>query len=151
MKSNAYSANKVTRYFFKNGNISIEEWYGTDDKIDSLKTYYKSGSLNEIYYYKKGMLNGLGYSFDKTGKKTTTWEFKKGRTIKRLNHTLSFDNLTEPAVKRLFDKLSELNKVILDNAENHEARLRRAQIRMELGNKVLALDDFLDLKINFIG
>ena len=45
--------------------------------LDSLKTYYKSGELDEDFHYKNGLFDGLSYKFNKKGEKKLTIDFER--------------------------------------------------------------------------
>ena len=58
--------NRVKRIFYRDSVLAVERWYGNDKKLDSLKTYYKSGELDEDFHYKNGLFDGLSYKFNNT-------------------------------------------------------------------------------------
>ena len=43
--------NVVIRHYYKDKVVSVEVWKGSDEKVDSLKTYYSNGKKNEIFYF----------------------------------------------------------------------------------------------------
>lgn len=133
---------EVKRTFYNDNILAFEGWYGDDKKLDSLKTYYKSGELNENFHYVNGLQDGLSYQFNKKGAKITTWEFKKNTLIERVDHTIQFNKKTEEKVKSYHQKLKEINKAINENSNSLKLRFQRASIRHYLGNFTLALNDF---------
>lgn len=134
------------KYYYKDGILCKQKWYNDDKKLDSLKTYYKSGELNEVFYYENSYYNGLSYQFNKSGKKLTTWLFSKGKLVKRTNHLMLFNSKTEEKVKAAYSKLSNLNKEIKLKPNSIKLKYQRASIRKYLGNNTLALNDFKKLK-----
>ncbi len=135
-------SNKVKRYFFKDKIVAIEKWYGDDKKLDSLKTYYTSGELNEAFYYSKGYYQGKSYKYNRFGEKLTTWEFNKGKLINRTDHKIEFNKKTEDKVKKAYSRLKELNLKLKDNPNDFKSIFQRASIRNYLGNNTLALNDY---------
>ena len=143
------NSNQVKRYHYRDSIISMEKWYGDDKKLDSLKTYHDIGSINEIFYYKKGSLHGFGFSFNKEGKKITTWKFKKGRTIQRINHTLDINYVYKEKAQYLFNELNAVNNILRHDSEDFIALTKRANLRLMLYNRTLALNDFIELENQF--
>ncbi|CAH8290906.1 putative secreted protein (Por secretion system target) [Mariniflexile fucanivorans] len=139
--------NKVERFFYRDNVLAIEKWYGEDKKLDSLRTYYNSGELNECFYYVNGYYEGASYRFNKAGEKLTTWIFKEGDLIERIDHILDYNIKTEEKIKNFHDQLIVVNKHIKDSSKSSNAYLyRRANLRYVLGNYTLALDDFKKLE-----
>ena len=121
--------NGVKRIFYNDSVLAIERWYNGDKKLDSLKTYYKSGELNEDFHYTNGYLNGLSYQFNKKGEKLTTWEFEKSNLIERIDHKIEFNKKTEEKVKTAHTRLIQLNKTLKQNPKNFKYNFQRASIR----------------------
>ncbi len=134
--------NEVKRIYYNDSILAIEKWYGDDKKLDSLKTYYKSGELDELFYYDEAYYQGKSYKFNRFGEKLTTWEFNKGKLIRRIDHKIEFNKKTEEKVKRAHNKLKELNPKLKDNPNDFKSRFQRASVRNYLGNKTLALNDY---------
>lgn len=134
--------NSVKRYYFRDSIVSMEKWYGDDEKLDSLKTYYKSGELDEDFHYKRGYFNGFSYKFNKKGEKLTTWRFEKGKLIERTDHKIEFNSKTEEKVKNSYAKLKVLNEQLKVKPNNFKLTFQRASILKYLGNNTLALNDF---------
>lgn len=134
--------NELKRVFYNDSIIAVERWYGSDKNIDSLKTYYKSGELNEDFHYTNGYLEGLSYQFNKKGEKLTTWKFKKSNLIERINHIIEFNIKTEEKVKKAHIRLTELNQKLKESPNNFKSNFQRANIRHYLGNNTLALNDY---------
>ena len=134
--------NFVQRYYYKDNVVSIEKFYGDDKKLDSLKSYYKSGELNEEFHYLKGRYDGLSYNYNKKGEKLTSWEFNNGKLIERIDHKIEFNKKTEEKVKDAHSKLIILNDKLKRNSNDFKSTFKRASIRHYLGNKTLALNDF---------
>ncbi len=136
------NSNKVKRYLYKDKIVALERWYGDDKKVDSVKTYYKTGVLNEKFYYLKGKYHGNSYKYNRNGEKSTTWLFDNGKLVKRTDHILNFNKKDEEKVKNLHEQLSILNQKIKETPNSFKLQYSRASIRYKLGNHVLALRDF---------
>ena len=55
--------NVVIRHYYRDKVVSVENWKGTDNITDSLKTYYSNGQLKEVFYFDdKGYKNFKGLS-----------------------------------------------------------------------------------------
>ena len=142
--SQTNDANKVNRYYYDDHVVSIETWKGSDKKIDSLKTYYSNGKLNEVFYYdEKGLKNSNCYQYNKQGEKLVTWNFSHGKLLNRIDHKLPFDNkANEENSKKALQLLTELNQKTNYNPTKIGDLYKRANLRVRLGNKTLALGDF---------
>jgi len=137
---------EVKRYFYQDGVTSIERWYGNDDKIDSLKTYHRSGKINEIFYYHKGRYHGNCFQYSALGEKLTTWTFKNGKLLNRVNHKIVFNKKNELKVKKYYEALNAVNQETNYNPKRLKQIAKRADARLRLGNYTLALKDFKFLK-----
>jgi len=134
-------------YFYKDGVISIQKWYGEDKKIDSVKTYYKTGEINEVFYYKNGRLNGECFQYGNIdGEKKVTWFFNEGKLEKRIDHFLSSSKKNEAQIKEFHKKLEAINKRIKEGERKRSLYYGRARLRRRLGNDFLALNGFLKIK-----
>ncbi len=142
--------NIVKRIFYRDSVLAIERWYGIDNKLDSLKTYYKSGELNEDFHYINGYFDGQSYKFNKKGEKLTTWEFEKSKLITRTDHKMEFNIKTEEKVKNAHIKLIGLNEKLKLNPNDFKSTFQRASIRNYLGNNVLAQNDFKKIEKNIL-
>lgn len=133
----------LTKFFYKDNVPSIEIWKGADKKLDSLKTYYRNGNIQEIFYYdEKGFKNSNCYQYNEMGEKLVTWNFSHGRLISRTDHKLPFNKVSETIVKTTLDKLNELNTRTNYNATTISDLYKRANYRYRLGNMTLAIEDF---------
>lgn len=135
------NSNNVKRYFHKNGNISMETWYGSDKKKDSIKTFHKTGKLDEAFYYLNGRLQGNSYKYNRNGEKVTTWNFNNGRLVERTDHIMQFNKKNEEKIKDLHNRLKVLNANLIANPSDTKSRYKRSYIRGMLGDRVLALND----------
>lgn len=135
--------NTVIRHYYKDKVVSVEVWRGADKIIDSLKTYYSNGKLNEIFYYDdKGHKNSNCFQYNDQGEKLVTWNFSHGKLLSRIDHKLPFNNKeTEENAKKHLQLLSELNTRTNYNPININDLYKRGNLRARLGNKTLALDD----------
>ncbi|WP_308993033.1 T9SS type A sorting domain-containing protein [Mariniflexile litorale] len=134
--------NSVKRIYYRDSILAIERLYGNDKKLIRIKTFYKSGELNEDFHYKNGYYNGLSYKYNKSGKKVTIWRFEKGKLIERKDPILEFNKKDEEKIKTIHEKLKHLNNKLSENPNDFKLQLRRAHIRQLLGNNTLALHDF---------
>ncbi len=134
--------NFVQRYFYRDSIVSIEKFYGDDKKLDSLKTYYSSGELDEDFHYSKGRFDGQSFKYNKKGEKLTTWKFENSKLIERIDHKIEFTKKTEDKVKKAHSTLLVLNENLKQNPNDFKSTFKRASIRNYLGNNTLALNDF---------
>jgi len=141
--------NKVKRIYYNDDILAIERFYGNDKKIDSIKTYYKSGELDELFYFAENHYQGESYKFDRTGKKVTTWEFNKGKLISRVDHKIDFNKKTKEKVEKAYAGIKTINEEIKLKPNSLKSRYKRARLRRFLGNKVLALNDFKKIEKRF--
>ncbi|GAA4239060.1 hypothetical protein GCM10022291_31920 [Postechiella marina] len=133
--------NKVKRHVYKDGIVSMEKWFGNDKQIDSIKTYYTTGELDEVFYILNGTTHGKCYKFNSKGKKVTTWEYNKGKLEKRTDHIKEYNKKDEEKIKELHTKLNALNNDLRQNPKNSGSFAKRAYIRYMLNNKILTLQD----------
>ena len=114
--------------------------------MDSLKTYYSSGELDEDFNYNKLRFDGLSFKYNKKVEKLTTWKFKNSRLIERIDHKIEFTKKTEEKVKKAHSTLLVLNENLKQNPNDFKSTFKRAGIRNYLGNNTLALNDFKKIK-----
>ncbi len=137
----------VKRYFYKDGVKSIERFFGDDEVLDSLKTYYKSGNLNETFYYdKKGTYNGECVQYTPYKEKLVTWFFNQGKLISRIDHIKDFNKNNKEQIKTTYNRLEQLNKDTNYNPRSFKTIYTRASLRLKLSNYTLALRDFKTLE-----
>lgn len=141
-QSNKETTNKVTRYFYDDKVTSVEIWYGSDKKSDSMKTYHSNGKLNEVFYYdEKGFKNSNCYQYDMQGEKLVTWSFSHGRLMGRTDHKLPFNKDSEETMKKMLQTLTELNAKTSYNPDKIADIAKRGNLRARLGNTSLAIED----------
>jgi tetratricopeptide (TPR) repeat protein len=145
-QSPVQKTDNVKRVFYNDGVLAIEKWYGNNQKLDSLKTYHKSGELNELFYYNNGRYQGKSYKFNRFGEKLTTWEFNNGILVNRIDHKIEYNKTDEEKVKQQHARLRELNQQLKVNPKNFGAVYSRAHIRYMRGNHTLALHDFNNIE-----
>ncbi len=130
------------RYYYKDSIVSVEIWSGKDKKLDSLKTYYSNGKLNEVFYYdEKGLKNSNCYQLNKEGEKLVTWNFLHGKLTSRTDHKLPFNKVNEEKSKKYLQYLTELNQKTNYNPTSINDLYKRGSLRAGLGNTTLALED----------
>ncbi len=142
--------NRVIREYYKDLVISSESWFGTDDIIDSLKTFYKSGKPNENFYFKKGLYHGYCFQRNLLGQKLTTWQFSDGKLTNRIDHKINFNKKNKEKVINLHKRINEVNERTDYNPKTLSDFYNRAHARYWLGNTTLALNDFLHIEKQFI-
>lgn len=131
---------------YKDNVVAKEKWHDDDDKIDSLKTYYKTGQLNEAFYFDdEQKYHGVCYQQNEKGERLTSWNFKHGKLKERIDHIKSYN------VKNKEHRLSRYKKIELLNTElntkfHYGKMMSRAYNRYSLGNYVLAQNDFQKIK-----
>ncbi len=137
---------KVTREFFQDSTLSKISFYGTDSYLDSIKTYYKSGSLKEVFYYNdNGKYDGYCYQYGEDSKKLVTWKFNNGKLVSRKDHNLVFNKLNEQRIKNYHKSLLNINKVLKQKPNDTKLLFAQTQLRYNLGNHLLALNGALEL------
>lgn len=148
-QSNRGTTNKVTRYFYDDKVTSVEIWYGSDNKRDSVKTYHSNGKLNEVFYYdEKGLRNSYGYQYDMQGDKRVTWNFLHGKLLSRVDDKLPFNKDSEETMTKMLQRLTELNAKTNYNPVKIEDIAKRGYLRARLGNTSLAIEDLK--KVEFL-
>lgn len=148
-QSNSGKTNKVTRYFYDDKVTSVEIWYGSDKKRDSMKTYHSNGKLNEVFYYdEKGFKNSYCYQYDMQGEKRVTWNFLHGILVSRTDHKLPFNKDSEETMKKILERLAKLNAKTNYNPVKIADIAQRGYLRARLGNTSLAIEDLK--KVEFL-
>ena len=153
MLAQTNNSNTIKRYYYKDKVVSLEIWKGTDNKIDSLKTYHYNGKINEVFYFDdKGYRNSNGYQYNEQGEKLVTWNFLHGKLLSRTDHRLPFNKDSEGVVKKMLQSLTVLNKRTNYNPTKIDDFFERGRLRARLGNTILALEDLkkVDNAINKI-
>ncbi|WPR71342.1 T9SS type A sorting domain-containing protein [Flavobacterium sp. NG2] len=142
--SNTLNAiNPVKRYNYNDGVTAMEYWYGIDKILDSVKTFHKDGSKNEIFYYNsKNQKHGNAYQYNKQGELLVTWTFENGKLLSRTDHKLPFNKDSEEVIKKAISSLAELNTRTNFNPTKINDIYRRASLRHKLGNNFLSLQDY---------
>jgi len=132
----------VSRYFYNDHVVSVEIWYGPDNKPDSTKTYYPNGKLNEVFYYDgKGLKNADSFQYNKQGEKLVTWNYSHGKLVSRTDHKLPFGKDREEGVKKALKLLTEINTKTNCNPLQVNDLFNRGVLSISLGNTTLALED----------
>ncbi|MFI1771590.1 T9SS type A sorting domain-containing protein [Thalassobellus citreus] len=137
----------VARFYYQDSIIAMEQ-FSNNKKLDSIKTYYKTGELDELFYFNKSSLNGESYKFNKTGEKIVTWIFNNDKLISRTDHFIKFNKKNKTRIQLIHDELVELNKLIKNTKNgtvNTNLILQLSHKRLELGNRILALSDLMNV------
>ena len=80
------------------------------------------------------------------GEKLTTWRFKSGKLLNRINHKIEFNEKNEAHVKTAYAVLNEISNETNYNPKTLMQIANRANARFILGNYTLALRDFLQIE-----
>ena len=141
------SQNKsVTQFFYRDSVISMQEWYGENKTVDSIKTYYKTGEQDEAFYLINKKFQGICYKYNKKGELLTTWKFDQGKLIKRTDHILEYTKQNEKKIIKLHTDLIAINLALKETPNKTSLIAKRARIRTHLNDRVLAINDYLKLK-----
>ncbi len=141
---NTYS--RVESLKYDDGVIAKNKWYDINDKIDSLKTYYNTGELNESFYYNKNnRFNGLCIQQNREGEILTSWSFDNGKLIERIDHKKIYNPRNKEQRLKNYTKIKVLN-LNLKNKKSFNLFVSRAYARAYLGNTILAKKDFIIIK-----
>ncbi|GAA4110801.1 hypothetical protein GCM10022393_08090 [Aquimarina addita] len=134
---------KVQRFFYNDSVTAIQRWFGKGNKVDSLYTFYKSGNLNEVFYYNsKRKFHGTAVQYDPQGDKIVSWQFDNGKLIRRINHKLVYNKNNEDIRKKMYKSLDSLNQLLQSNPESVKNNFYRGRLRVSLRNNTLGLQDF---------
>ena len=125
---------KKTKHFYRDSIVSVQKWYNENQKLDSLKTYFKTGEISESFYYNNGKYNGKSYKFNKKGEKLTTWSFENSKLVNREDHIIEFNKKDEVKIKKLHLKLKMVNDSLAIKPNRLKFLHQRANIRHRLGN-----------------
>lgn len=139
----------VKQVRYDDGVLAWEHFFNQKRELDSSKTYYKSGELDELFYYDKGAPNGICFKFNRFGDTITTWQFKRGKLIERNDYILIFTKKNEEKVREGMKRLTLLNKKVKQNPVDIKSIFNRSGVRVFFGNKTLALSDLEKVKKRF--
>lgn len=129
--------------FYNNDELAKITWYDGNSQKDSLKTYYRSGKLNEVFYFNnQEEFHGIAYKYNKLGEKLTTWLFQNGKLIRRVDHKLEFNKKNVKKVTSTINRLKSINKYLDSNNSSDLLLYAQAHARYMLFNSTLALDGF---------
>ena len=129
----------VKKEYYLDDVISKELFFNKENILDSIKTYYKTGELDEIFYYNKGRIHGECYKLNKESDTLTYWKFKNNKLIKRKDYKLDYNNRSEESVLKKIETIKSINKSFPGYTDNLEKLYKLAQNQLYLGNRVLAL------------
>jgi lipoprotein NlpI len=133
--------------YYKDAVLAKVVWYDQDLKKDSLKTYYNSGELNEVFNFNdQEEFHGVGYKYNKTGEKITTWIFKNNKLLNRIDHKIEFNSKNEKRVTSNIRNIKKLNEYLKDHNANERILYSQAHTRYRLFNTTLALEGFKKLE-----
>ena len=138
----------VEKSFFKGGEIARENFIGAEKTIDSIKTYYLSGQLDERFYFnKKGQLDGLGQKNSEDGSLMVTWLYKKGVLIERKDYLKKPSNIkTKKQVDFNYANIKSCDSLLKINPKRVEIIYSKACSQNYLGENILSEIDFVSLK-----
>ena len=135
-------SSKIESIFFNDGILAKRVWYGTDSKVDSLKSYYASNKLNEKFYYDENGNILKGKQFSNTGELLTSWNFKNGKLLKRIDYKIDYNSKNKIGILKAHDIIKKCNEELIKNPESFRYFYSRAKARAMLSNNTLALKDF---------
>jgi tetratricopeptide (TPR) repeat protein len=140
--NNNDTSNNVIRHYYRDKVVSVEVWNGTDNIVDSLKTFYPTGKAAEVFYFDdKGRKNNNCFQYNGQGEKMVIWVFSHGKLLSRTDHKLPFNKVSEEIGRKTLQSLRELNTRTNYNPDNINDLYKRGSLRYRLGNITLALDD----------
>ena len=139
---------KIEQHYFKGGEIVRENYIGPEKTIDSTKTYYLSGQIDEKFYFnKKGQLDGLGQKMSEDGKLMATWLYKKGILKERKDYLKKPSNIkTKPQVDFNYNNIKRCDSLLKIRPDNLELIFSKACSQNYLGENILSEMDFIFLK-----
>ncbi|MFB9052993.1 T9SS type A sorting domain-containing protein [Formosa undariae] len=136
---------RITQFFYRDSIISMQHWLNSNKTIDSIKTYYKTGELDESFYLFKNKFQGTCYKHNKKGELVTTWIFDKGKLKTRTDHILEFTKKNEEKIIKFHTDLIAINLALKNTPNKTSLIAKRARIRTHLSNHTLAINDYLHL------
>lgn len=139
---------KVEQHYYKGGELVRENYIGPEKTIDSIKTYYLSGQIDEKFYFnKKGQLDGLGQKMSEDGKLMATWLYNKGVLKERKDYLKKPSNIkTKPQVDFNYNNIKRSDSLLKIRPNNLELIFSKACSQNYLGENILSEMDFLFLK-----
>lgn len=137
----------LIKTFFKNGLVSKEIYIGIDQMADSIKTYHIVGGLDERFLFtKNNVLDGVCEKFSTEGKLKTTWLFKEGVLVRRIDLIKESNLKNKEMTDHHYDNIVKTNLQIKSDPNNYGLRYSRAASRIYLEDNILAEFDFLTFK-----
>ncbi len=138
-----YLSNNCEYTYFKDSIIAIENWVGNNGVADSVKTYYRSGNLSEVFYYdRQGRFHGMCYQNNDLGELMTTWTFSNGKLLNRVDLNKKKMPRYPGHYLKKYEQIDRFNSKHEFNPESVYSRFFRASIRYHFGNYALADYDF---------
>ncbi|SCX99797.1 Por secretion system C-terminal sorting domain-containing protein [Nonlabens sp. Hel1_33_55] len=129
--------------YFRDSIVSMQKHYGADGKLDSLKTFYKSGNIDEVFYYKDSKIDGVCLKYATDGKKLTTWVFEEGLLVDHITHRLEYNLKNKQRIESASNRLEELNNKSKREKLSMNELIQRADLRFTLNYNILALETYL--------
>ena len=134
------------QYLYRDSIISMEKWMDDDKRLDSVKTYYPTGKLDEVFHYKNGKLHGKGFKHNAFGRLLTTWDFKEGILQNRVDHHTDYNKKDSLKIADAVARIQVLNAKLLENPRDNKSVFERTNLRISLNNKILAHHDLFRLR-----
>ncbi|GAB1309250.1 hypothetical protein KH5_19330 [Urechidicola sp. KH5] len=131
---------KVSSDYYRDSIVSLSTWYGKNKSIDSIKSYYKSGQLDEAFYFKNGQIHGEAYKYSKEGDLLTLWKFSNGDLIRRKDIKIDYSYMRKDKMDSNIEKLKKINKEF--NSKSFVDIYKRAYCRLQAKNYILAVKDY---------
>ena len=140
------SAPKIVTEFFNDGLPAKKSYYGKTATVDSIKTFYKTGKLKEVFFYnKKGNYHGECYQLDESSNLMVTWKFSNGYLKSRTDHNIPSNKNNKSKITKYHEALLKVNKALRQSPNNTKLLFIQAYARNVLGNSLLSLDSSLAL------
>lgn len=137
---------EIIKYY--DGIVAKQKWFNPDNKLDSLKTYYKTGELKESFYYDKGRFHGFCYQQSNSGKILTRWEFDHGDLVERIDYEKTYNEKNKEGTLKHYATIEKCNATLKEK-NSIKSVIYRAYSRSYLSNSILAENDFFKLKNHF--
>nr|WP_315198202.1 T9SS type A sorting domain-containing protein [uncultured Flavobacterium sp.] len=141
------NGSSVIKTFFKNGLVSKEIYIGIDQMADSIKTYHIVGGLDERFLFtRNNVLDGVCEKFSTEGKLKTTWLFKDGVLVRRMDLLKESNLKNKEMTDYNYDNIVKTNLQLKSDPNNYGLLCSRAASRIYLEDNILAEFDFLTFK-----
>ena len=132
----------LQRFYYKDSIVSMEKWFGENHQLDSLRTYYVSGAIDEAFYYQKNKFHGACKKYNADGTLAVVWNFEKGTLLTSTNYKLAYTQKNKKKILRYFKQLQSIDSLNRANPKINKYKYRRTQLFHRLNYKILAVHGF---------